>query len=374
MSIQMKRSTALSLTFLLAFLTIAGDGFAQRDPFGGQQKPRAEFPTVDEMADAIDADAEQRAVLAEARLALLQSAKGRRGDDHARPGGHLTAFLVQVAPELDVQETIALVDLLAEAKPGARARDGRRGQGIDGPRRRGGQGQSQGQSQQFQGRGHGSRQGEGRRGGHGNHGNHGRGDQLIHELDLTAEQKDQVEALYATTLGSLRALQRQAAGEPTDAQRDEAARIRTEHQARLDQILTAAQQSELDTLRAKRMAERMTESAERRQAGREKKVEDLTVILDLSASQRSAIESALEEAEMEWTRARNERMGAGGPMPHLFDQGHGRGDSPRQTARDAITEVLNPAQRELFAKLQTMSLQARGPARQGLGRGPRGKR
>ena len=344
----MRTLTKTTTILLLAFLTILSThtASAQRGRGQSDRAPRAEFPTVDQMADAIDADAEQRAVLAEARLALLEAVKerpgqrGQRGRDAAPRVSPLEEFLMTAAPALDTRETIALVELMAEHRP-----DTRRGQG---PGLREGRGDPRGQK---------GRRGQGPHSGQGRMGDHAM-DRLVDQLDLSADQKDQVEALYGTTMGALMGLKRQADGEPTEAQREAAAKIRSDHQAELAEILSDEQSSELMKLQAERRATRSAQGAERRAEMQERKLESMAIILDLDASQKSAVETALREAEQKAMVQRGERMAAGGPMPHLFDQGPSRRDL-RDETRAAITEVLDPAQRELFAQLQAMRLEGR---------------
>lgn len=352
----MRTHTILVLIALFT-ITTAGQALAQRGPRGGErpggERHRAGFPTVDVMADAIDADAEQRAVLAEARLAFLESRGERRGP-RGRGAGEVRSnplhdFLVQVAPALDTQETIALVDLFGDIPP-------KRGRGKGDESLRG---QAK-RSRAGQGQGPGQGRGQGR---------HGDEEKLFQQLDLTTQQTERIEALYGTTMGGLRALQRQADGEPTEAQVEAAARIRADHQAQLEEILTDAQNSELAKLRAERRAGRSAEGATRRQARQAKMVDDLTAILDLSDAQRAAVVEALDRAEEKAMLERGARMAEGGPMPHLFHQGEGR--ALRDETRAAVADVLEADQRELFARLQALQMERgrpAGPQRQGRGR------
>ena len=355
---------------LLVAATVAGstDALAQRGRGGGERgEPGRGLPTVDAMADAIDANAEQRAALAEARLAFLEAVKERRAERGGRgqgPGrrgrrGHdgprtqpVMEFLVDVAPVMDTQDMIALVDVFSENRPGRRGGDrpgmrseGRRGEGLrgEGPR------------------GDGPRAGI-RRGGRGPR----HDDMLVHQLDLTDEQQEQVEALYATTLGALRALRGRVdpGEEPSEALVAEAERVRADHQSRLKEILTDAQNTELLQLRAERMATRSAEGAERRAAVREKRIADMTAILDLDARQVEAVTTALETMEQEMSIERGERMSKGGPMPHLFHT-PGQGRALRTETREAISEQLEPDQRELFARLQALGLEGRSGGRRG---------
>ena len=354
------RTTGL-LTFLILILAVATDGRA-RHGRGGDRPAPPQLPTVDEMAAAIDADADQRATLAEARLAWLENRaeRGRsaRGGHHGRRGERPTPpavqFLVDVAPSVDTADMIALVDLLSEHGP----RAGRRGEGPG----------------RMHGRGHGGPEhGRGHARGGPEHGRaHGAQDMLVHQLDLTADQREQVDALYATTRGSLRALRRQVESgeEPTDALEAEAKRIRTSHQERLAEILTSEQNDVLMRLRAERRAERGSQHAERRERMRTQRLEHLTAILGLDATQRAAVEDALDAAEQQAMQKRAERMAVGGPMPNLFEA-RGRRGALRGETRDAITEVLDPQQRELFAGLRSMMLEA-GRRGEGMRHGPGG--
>lgn len=352
------RTHTILLLIALFTITTAGQAMAQRGPRGGErlhdgERLRAGFPTVDAMADAIDADAEQRAVLAEARLALLESRGERRGP-RGRGAGEgrsnpLHDFLVDVAPALDTQETIALVDLFADMPPQRGRGKGDENLRGQAKRSRAGQGPGQGRGQ----------------------GRHGDEEKLFQQLDLTTQQTERIEALYGTTVGGLRALQRQADGEPTEAQVEAAARIRADHQAQLEEILTDAQNSELAKLRAERRAERSAEGATRREERQAKMVDDLTAILDLSDAQRAAVVEALDTAEQKAMLERGARMAEGGPMPHLFHEGEGR--ALRDETRAAIADVLEPDQRELFARLQALRMErGRSGGPEGQGRGRRG--
>ena len=228
MRVHTTKSTAVAVILLTVGLLVSGfaDAFAQRGPGAERGENRPGLPSVDAMAEAVGADAEERAALAEARLALLESrGPGRRGAG-ASP---VMEFLVDVAPSFETEEMIALVDLFSTSTRGRRG---------DGPGR--GRGQ-EGRAGMQRGRGH-----------------HGPGaeDRLILQLDLTEDQRDEVEALYATTIGALRGLRsRVAPGEEAgDALRAEADRIRATHQTRLAEILSDEQESELETLRARRRA------------------------------------------------------------------------------------------------------------------------
>src|SRR6056297_2199428 len=72
MKMQTTARTAGLLTFLILALAFSTDGWAQCGR-GGDRTARPQLPTVDEMAAAIDADASQRAALAEARLAWSEN-------------------------------------------------------------------------------------------------------------------------------------------------------------------------------------------------------------------------------------------------------------------------------------------------------------
>jgi len=362
MKMQTTARTAGLLTFLILALAFSTDGWAQCGR-GGDRTARPQLPTVDEMAAAIDADASQRAALAEARLAWSENRaerrsprrgghRGRRGE---RPTPPAVQFLVDVAPAVDTGDMIALVDLLSENGP----RVGRRGDGPGRMRARGHGGRGHGP-------GHGPRGGADRMQGRG----HGAQDMLVHELDLTDDQRAKIDALYAATRGSLRALRGRVGPEqePTTALEAEAKRIRESHQERLVAILTSEQNDELVRLRAERRAERGAGHAERIEDMRTQRLAHLTAILDLDSDQRAAVENALEAAEQRAMQERAERMAVGGPMPNLFDSG-GRRRVLRGETRDTITDVLDPQQRELFATLQTMMLEAGGRGGHGAHRG-----
>ena len=369
-----RRISMLLIPAALAFTLFgATDAAAQRGR-GADRPAGPGLPTVEQMAEAVEATAEQRAALAEARLAWQEALgervrEGRRGRQGLPDADEIRTppamqFLVDVAPAMDTADMIALVDLLAEHRPERPMREGRgpgmRGGGPgNGPRHHQGRGMHDGSGPRADMRG------PGRAGGPDG------ADMLVHELDLTEEQRAEVDALYAGTRGSLQALRRQAepGEEPSEALRSEADRIRQSHQERLAEILTDEQNDELVRLRAERRAERGTEHAERARTRFDQRLTELTAILDLNDAQRKAVESVLRDAEDEATQRRAERMEVGGPMPGLFEE-RGANRELRTETRDAIAAELKPQQRELFAKLQSLALQGGGPQGGGHGHGP----
>lgn len=374
---------ALAVTITTTGL-VQAQGSARR---GGDRAdgpvPATAVPSVEEMAAAVSATPEQRAALAEARLAWLEALKDRRAErggrgpgwarTEARPTPPWMVFLTEAAPSLDTGETLALVALLEEH----RAAGSRPGAGLA-PRRGGGRGDGPGAGRgPGRGMGHGSGQGMGQgmnRGDGRGHG-HGQQDMLVHRLDLTDEQTQKVDALYATTRGALRALRGQVepGAEPTPALEEEASRLRAEHQTRLQEILTEAQMRKLLELRAERRVERAQMRQERFEADKAQRLEQLGRVLDLEDAQRDRIAGALDEAHARATQEMARRWEEGGPMANLFgERGQQRGELREETQRE-IRDVLGPEQRELFARLQTLAAGprgGRGDGRHGNGHGP----
>lgn len=361
--------TTMLLTFL--FLLVVGTVDAATAQPSGRGPANANgaapaLPSVDEMAEAISATPTQRAALAEARLEWTKAQQQRRADRGPGERGAqrmqgeqspMMGFLAEVGAVLDVDETLALVELLEQKTAGLAA-----GRGLDRvPDRRGGkgcEGCDHGKGRGAQGaEGQGPGQGEGKGMGRG-HGQ-GQGEQmLVKQLDLTDEQETELEALHASTLGALRALRTQVGredGEPTQAQLDEASRLRAEHQTRVQAILTAEQHSDLLRLRAERRAERAQQSQERFTERKTERLEHLTAILDLDARQREQVSAAIDAGRDQALQKMAERWEEGGPMPGLFDErGPGHGESMAGTL-DGIREVLQPKQRELLARVQALA-------------------
>lgn len=362
----MTSRTTMLLTFL--FILVVGTvdaATAQPRGRGPANSDRIAFalPSVDEMAEAISATPAQRAVLAEARLAWTKARQQQRGDRGRGERGArslqsgqppLMAFLAEVGTALDVDETLALVELLEQKTAGLGTGRGldRSPRGRDG---RGGQGECEGCDRR---QGPGARGGEGRADGRGM--GQGQGEQmLVKQLDLTDEQAAELEALHGSTLGALRALRAQAGredGEPSPAQLEEASRLRAEHQARVQAILTAEQHSELLRLRAERRAERAQQSQERFTERKTERLEHLTAILDLDARQREQVSATIDASRDQATQKMAERWSEGGPLPGLFEErGPEQGASMREAMEESIREVLEPKQRELFARLQALA-------------------
>lgn len=346
----MNRGTTWLLTFLF-FLVAAGvddaagqrpgRGPAERQSQSERGRALAALPSVDELAEAVKANPAQRAALAEARLAAMQASRGGRGQ--GRPaGGPVMMFVVEASRALDVEQTLALVDVLEQQNAGVR---GMRG----GPRAGAGR---------FDEDGRGRLQGGGPRGERGERGTFARrADPLFDRLDLTQEQRTQLQALHGSTFGALGALRRQAgrAEAPTQAQLDEAERVRAEHESRLQAILTPDQNAQLAALRAERRAERRTRAQERFEETKAQRLDHLTALLDLDARQQAQVAEAIESTQAAFLARMQETDDEIGPLPNLFERPLQRGRGARDQAQDAIREVLKPQQRELLARLQGLA-------------------
>lgn len=343
----MHRGTTWLLTFLF-FLVAAGvddaagqrsgRGPAERQSHSERGRALTALPSVDELAEAVKANPAQRAALAEARWAAMQATRGGRGE--GRPvGGPLMVFVVEASRALDVEQTLALVDVLEQQDAGVR---GMRG----GPRAGAGR---------FERDGRGWLQRGGSRGERGAFAN--RADPLVDRLDLTQEQRTELQALRGSTFGALGGLRRQAgrAEAPTQAQLDEADRVRAEYESRLQVILTPEQRAQLATLRAERRAERRARVQEHFEETRAQRLDHLTALLDLDTRQQAQVAEAIASAQADFLARVQETDDDFGPLPNLFERPLQRGRAARDQAQDAIREVLKPQQRELFARLQALA-------------------
>jgi Spy/CpxP family protein refolding chaperone len=358
----MNRGTTWLLTFLF-FLVAAGvdEAAGQRPGRGPAERPSQSergraltaLPSVDELAEAVKANPAQRAALAEARLAATQAPRGGRGEGR-RVGGPLMVFVVEASRALDVEQTLALVDVLEQQDAGVR---GMRG----GPRAGAGR---------FERDGRGWPQRGSPRGERGTFAD--RADPLVDRLDLTQEQHTQLQALHGSTFGALGTLRRQAdrAGAPTQAQLDEAERVRAEFESRLQVILTPEQSAQLATLRAERRAERRARVQERFEETKAQRLDDLTALLDLDTRQQAQVAEAIESTQAGLLARMQETDDEIGPLPSLFERPLERGREARDQAQDAIREVLRPQQRELLARLQALAPRG-GPSANSDPSGPR---
>lgn len=152
--------------------------------------------------------------------------------------------------------------------------------------------------------------------GHANRGHRGRGGHLMRQLDLSDNQKAQIRAI------------RQSARAARTANVDEAARraARTESRRLMMEVLTPAQRTQLDTLKANRRAERMNHRIER-----------MTERLSLSAGQVSRITAIFESA----AETRSSTLGR-----MEGEERRAAAEDLRASTLRAVEAVLTPTQRE----------------------------
>lgn len=383
---RLQRASTL-FSFLLAF-GLAGAGMAEAQPAHGGRGGRGGgpggglgsvagpgLPTVTEMADAVGANAEQRAALAEARLAFFEAREvrdlggpegrraghGRRGAhagrgglaDPADPGprmdrrnGPMQILLREAGEALSVEQMSALLDLLEARAP-------KQGPAADfRPRAGGRQGGLAGRDREPgpdpQGFGHPVHRGAW-------------DDRLLASLGLTEEQRLGVRVLHASTRAALRTLAAQVAPgeEPSETLRARMQEIRDDYQEQLKTILGEAKSRRLEEQRHERHMANAARAEARWEKDRAERLATLDAVLDLKPRQREAIVQLLDEAHEKATAARMQHWEMGGPMVSLLSE---RGMDPRALDQ-AIAERLEPAQREVFAKLRALAVRG--------GRGPR---
>jgi Spy/CpxP family protein refolding chaperone len=201
---------------------------------------------------------------------------------------------------------------------------------------------------------HGQCDHQGRRGHHGHHGRDGGhgGERFMRgslsQLDLTANQQAQVDAILATARERRQELSRE---DRSDATRREMRALRAETKRLIEEVLTPAQRAQAEASRQQRHEERL-----------ERRIEHMTEALSLTGDQAARI------------RAIFERTGAERRALH---EGDGTRESKRaamrtlhESTRRDVDAVLTPAQREQAAQ-QRESHRGR---RHGRHHGPRGDR
>jgi Spy/CpxP family protein refolding chaperone len=192
--------------------------------------------------------------------------------------------------------------------------------------------------------------GHGKRG-HGCRGKRGKGHmyRALAELELTANQQAQVDAIRETAREQKRELRRQGRSEDSRQQYRE---IRREARALIMDVLTPEQREQLAQIREARRAEKL-----------DRKVEWMTERLELSADQQRRIRAALENAQ---TRRAALREGT-----EDRDARREAMRAVRSETRDAIRAVLTPAQAQTLAEARE---NRRGKHGKHGKRGKRGKR
>ena len=161
--------------------------------------------------------------------------------------------------------------------------------------------------------------------------NEDRMDRLADKLDLSAEQRPQVEAILAESSKKRRAAFTKSFRDMNDAEReavgDEMAAIRKENDAAMVKVLTTRQLAKYEDLREERL-EMFRDTRKRYVARRDKGMEKLADKLDLTDGQRPQVEAILAEARTKrWAAMNIER-----PFPELSDE-------EREALADEMTAI-----------------------------------
>lgn len=179
--------------------------------------------------------------------------------------------------------------------------------------------------------------------GHGRRGHHGRALQRItQQLDLTDNQRLQIETIFESARDRRRELRQQGRSEQT---REQMRELRQETRQLVRDVLTPAQRQELKQLRKERH-ERMVD----------RRIERMTEHLELTEGQARQIRRIFEQKFQKKQQLRDSNAGRE-QMRELFEQTH-----------EAVRQVLNDEQRaEMDRFLERRRGRRGGPG----GRGPR---
>jgi len=192
---------------------------------------------------------------------------------------------------------------------------------------------------------------EGRRGRRGGAGQGGgqfggvRTEDVVKELDLTADQKTKVDAILAET----RAAQQEARSLEGDERRQKMQEAQRSQREKLNAVLNAEQQQKFQQAMAKAQAAQGTQ-----------RIRAAVAQLGLSQEQQTKVDTILADAEKKVQEGQPQDAGAGG---------RGRGGQYRavmQETRQKINEVLTADQKTKFAELAP-----EGGRGQGQGQGGR---
>lgn len=300
------------------------------------------LPDASELSQELGADQEQSENLA-AALSRWENTLEKSGPDveaGTPPPSPMMGFLAEVSTFLDHEQKLELVQILSEQREQWR----------------------QDRAQRRDGSGRGKMRGAG----HGPRGDRVRGQsrllgEFADELDLTAEQKEQLETLQAEMREQMLELRgdRPRGGGPSEEMREQAAALREEHREKVQEILTEQQLERLQELREQRRSERGAERQERREARAARQLENLSVILDLSDEQKSSIEEIMsaQQAKIEEIREgfRAEyHDGPRRPSREVRESHRALFDDIREEGRAQVRELLDQEQQELFDALEEL--------------------
>ncbi len=171
------------------------------------------------------------------------------------------------------------------------------------------------------------------------------------DLNLTPEQLEQLRAIFAAhreALQDARTARREGGGDGDLRERMRALRERIHDE--IAGVLTPEQLQTLEEARAARHAQGQEERAAQQEARLDRHLEFLTALLELSAQQTAGVREIVSEA-----RAQVEHVQA-----MLRDGSLGRRDARERieevhaSAREAIRNLLDPEQQEIFAALEEL--------------------
>lgn len=209
------------------------------------------------------------------------------------------------------------------------------------------------------------------------------------ELDLTDDQKQQLEKLQAEMREEMQAMRgdRPRRGGPDGEMREQATALRDQHREQVQSILTDEQQARLQELRAERRTEHQAANQERREARATQWLESLAVVLDLSQDQLEQIRGIMEAQQAKSEEIRDGFQAEAQdrstrPTRAMRESHRTLFEKIREDGREQVREVLTEEQRELFDALETLRPQGpghggghgRGHFGKGMGRGGHGPR
>jgi Spy/CpxP family protein refolding chaperone len=320
------------------------------------------IPDMSEIESAMDMTADQSAAV-EAALTRFQESvhsmvegagsRGRSGwhghgrgacsgdTDAGRKESPFLTMVEEVADALDPGQFLQFAQVVGKRHQEHREQMGDRGRGRD--RMRGGR---------F---GHGKPHGDG-------HGE--RLDQMMDALDLTDEQRAQVEEAAEAMHEQMQELHEQCRESDEDRAecRERGRELHDQFRAQLETILTAEQLEQLDDLRNERREERSEQRDARMEVRADRMVTLLSKILDLTADQEEQIR-AIHESMAEERQAIRDQMHSGEVS---FEDMREQRDERRDEIHQAIRDILTPDQQEVFDALADL-LPHHGP---GFGHGP----
>lgn len=222
---------------------------------------------------------------------------------------------------------------------------------------------------------------QGRRGhrGPGPRGDEMRGPQVLQwadELQLSEEQRTAILEHHEAMRSTMQELRGDRSGPPSEMNRAKMREIQDANRAWLAQQLTETQLEQLDELRAQKRGARQGERQERQEARAVERLDALDQILDLSDTQRAALEKSFASERERLVALRDgARDREGLPDGEQMENRAEEIEAIRAATLEEVSGVLTDEQLELFVALQKLAPPRprgpRGPGRPG-GCGPGG--